>query len=199
MNQDVFETVIAEIDAECRKLKIPMLGPQKASRLCELVWNARPDLVVEVGTAIGYSALWIARMLHDLGHGRLVTLEKDTERAAQAQKSFQRAGLDNLITLLIGDARERIAEIKGPIDLLFLDGGFANYYPCLMACRDQLRNGALLIADNAGIGATEMADYLSLVRQFSDSRTEWFETDLEWNPRDAMEISTWTRAQPEPS
>jgi predicted O-methyltransferase YrrM len=96
---------------------------------------------------------------------------------------------------MVGDARERIGEIRGPIDLLFLDGGFSNYYPCLVRGREHLRDGALLIADNAGIGADEMADYLAWVRRHCDSRTEWFETDLPWNPRDAMEISTY-RASP---
>ena len=195
MDQALFDSVIADIDAECRKLKIPMLGPQKASRLCEIVWNARPELVVEVGTAIGYSGLWIAKTLHELGHGRLITLEQDADRAAQAEKAFKRTGLDRYITVLVGDARERIAEVEGPIDLLFLDGGFANYYPCLMRCKDRLREGATLVADNAGIGADEMADYLAYVRKHFDSHTEWFETDLEWNPKDAMEISTLVSAK----
>jgi predicted O-methyltransferase YrrM len=78
--------------------------------------------------------------------------------------------------------------------LLFLDGGFENYYPCLMACEPQLRDGALLVADNAGIGAAEMKDYLDYVRGRFPSRTEWFETDLQWNPRDAMEVSTFKRS-----
>jgi hypothetical protein len=58
-----------------------------------------------------------------------------------------------------------------------------------MNVRDQVRPGSLLIADNAGIGATEMADYLDYVRRHYVSRTEWFDTDLPWGPRDAMEIS----------
>ncbi len=183
--------VLAEVDAECRKLSIPMLGPQKAIRLAELVREARPQLVVEVGTALGYSGLWIADVLHELGRGRLVTLEKDPDRAAQAGKNFQRAGVNEVVTQLVGDARQRLAEVKGPIDLLFLDGGFPNYYPCFQACRGQLRDGALLVADNAGVGAAEMADYLNLVRKKYQSKTEWFETDLPWNPRDAMEITVY--------
>jgi hypothetical protein len=59
------------------------------------------------------------------------------------------------------------------------------------------------VADNAGIGADEMADYLALVRRQGDSRTEWFDTDLPWNPRDAMEITvyraaSWTTSPPAP-
>jgi predicted O-methyltransferase YrrM len=186
-----FDEIIQEVDQECRSRSIPMLGPQKAARLVELVWQARPDLVVEVGTAIGYSGLWIAKTLGELGHGKLVTFEQDAGRAAEAATFFKRAGLNPLIEQVVGDARERLAEVKEPIDLLFLDGGFENYYPCLIRCQDRLRDGALLVADNAGIGAERMADYLQYVRGRFPSRTEWFETDLAWNPRDAMEISTF--------
>jgi predicted O-methyltransferase YrrM len=192
VNEELLE-IIREVDAECRRQSIPMLGPQKAARLRELVHEVRPGLAVEVGTAIGYSGLWLAGTLRDLGQGRLITLDMDPDRAAQAAGYFQRAGLQGLISQVVGDARLRSAEIPGPIDLLFLDGGFENYYPCLTACRDQLRDGALLVADNAGIGAQEMADYLEYVRSRFPSRTEWFDTDLPWNPRDAMEISTFVR------
>ncbi|HZT82148.1 MAG TPA: class I SAM-dependent methyltransferase [Gemmataceae bacterium] len=181
--------VIAEVDAESRRRGIPLLGPHKAARLAELVREQRPELVVEVGTAIGYSGLWIADVLQELGRGRLVTLEQDADRAAEAGRNFQRAGVRHLVTQIVGDARERIDEVEGPIDFLFLDGGFENYYPCFLRCRDRLRVGALLVADNAGIGAGAMADYLGCVRRHFPSRTEWFDTDLENNPRDAMEIS----------
>lgn len=188
------DDLIREVDAECRRLSIPMLGPHKAARLCELIREARPGLVVEVGTAIGYSALWIARALTGIGHGRLITLEQDEERASQASQYFRRAGVEHVITQLRGDARLRIGEIHEPINFLFLDGGFENYYSCLMACKEQLRDGAMLVADNAGIGAAEMADYLEHVRGGGASCTEWFETDLSWNPRDAMEITRYKKS-----
>jgi predicted O-methyltransferase YrrM len=188
------EAVKREVDAECRRRSIPMLGPQKAVRLCELIREVRPKVLVEVGTAIGYSGLWIAQTLEELGGGHLTTIELDAGRAAEAGRSFERAGVSLLSTQVVGDARQRVAEVKGPIDVLFLDGGFTNYYPCFLACREHLRDGALLIADNAGIGAEEMADYLAHVREHYPSRTEWFETDLAWNPRDAMEISTYRAA-----
>ena len=186
--------VLAEVDAECRELEIPMLGPHKSVWLAELIQETRPHLVVEVGTAVGYSGLWIADVLRELKQGRLITLEQDRDRAARAASYFQRAGVSHLITQLVGDARERIGEVAGPIDLLFLDGGFSNYYPCLVRCLDRLRDGALLVADNAGIGAEEMADYLEFVRGRYNSHTEWFETDLAWNPYDAMEISVYRAA-----
>src|SRR5262249_17782028 len=121
--------VLAEVDAECRRRSIPMLGPQKASRLAELVRQTRPQLVVEVGTAIGYSGLWIADTLRELGQGRLLTFEQDADRVAEAARYFQQGGVADWITQYRGDARELIKEVKDPIDLLFLDGGFENYYP----------------------------------------------------------------------
>jgi predicted O-methyltransferase YrrM len=186
-----FQEIVAEIDAQCRERKIPMLGPTKVARLVELVREAQPEIVVECGTAIGYSGLWIADTLRTLGRGRLLTFELDPERAAEAGRYFQRAGLADRITQYVGDARELVKGIQEPIDLLFLDGGFSNYYACFQGCWAQLRDGALLVADNAGIGAAEMAEYLTFVRQQYESRTEWFDSDLEWAPRDAMEISVY--------
>lgn len=190
-----FEQIIREVDAECRRWSIPMIGPQKAARLCELLREHKPQLVVEVGTGIGYSGLWIARTLRELGQGRLATFEKNMGRHDQAKSYFRRAGVENLITLYFGDAREVLCNVIDPIDFLFLDGGFENYYPSLMACRERLRDGALLVADNVAIGANDMTDYLDYVRTRFETRSEWFETDLSWNPRDAMEISVY-KAQP---
>jgi predicted O-methyltransferase YrrM len=181
--------ILAEVDAECRLREVKMLGPEKATRLVELVKKAKPGLVVEVGTAIGYSGLWIANALRELARGRLITFELDPDRAAEAGQNFKRAGLDHLVTQQVGDARQEIRGVVGPVDFLFLDGGFSNYYPCLVKVRDQLSPNAMLVADNAGIGADEMADYLNYVRRNYDSHTEWFETDLPWNPKDAMEVS----------
>lgn len=63
--------------------------------------------------------------------------------------------------------------------------------PCLLSCRSDLRDELLLVAYNAVKGAAEMADYLDFVRRCCDSRTEWFETGLPWNPTDAIGISVY--------
>jgi len=145
----IWQEVVQAVDARCRQEKIPMLGPQKVTRLVELVKESKPNVVVEVGTAIGYSGLWIAMALRELGQGRLLTFEMDPARVAEARRNFERAGISDLVTQYQGDARELLREVRGPFDLLFLDGGFTNYYPCFLACRQQLRDGALLVADNA--------------------------------------------------
>lgn len=183
------DRVIARVDRQCREQGIPMIGPEKARRLADLVRQKKPELVLEAGTAVGYSGLWIARELKALGRGKLITIEIDPRRAKEAETNFQQAGLADWVEVRIGDARRVCKEIKDPVDFLFLDCGYSNYMPCLQAVESRLRPGAILVADNAGIGASGMADYLKYVRQKFQSRTEWFDLDLRWAKRDAMEIS----------
>ena len=187
------QTVIDRVDKQCREDPVHMIGPQKAVRLAELVRKAKPKVVVECGTALGYSGLWIARELKAAGGGKLITIEISPERAKQAEASFRAAGLEKFVTVLVGDATKVVKDIKGPIDFAFIDCGYSNYLPCLKGIEDRLTPGATVVADNVGIGAGGMKDYLDFVRSKYTSRTEWFELDLSWARRDAMEISLTPR------
>lgn len=187
--EDPVEAVIREVEKRCVEERIPMIGREKAIRLAELVRQHKPKLIVECGTAIGYSALWMARELSRLGEGKLITIEIDPERANDAAEYIRRAGLEKFVEVRIGDARELVKEIKEPVDFLFIDCGYQNYYPCLMGIRDRLKPGAVVVADNVAIGERGMRDYLQYVRQHFKSTTEWFDIDLPWVKRDAMEVS----------
>ena len=74
----VFDQVLQEVDERCREQHIPMLGSEKAEFLADLVQKAEPNLIVECGTAIGYSGLWMVNVLKSVGEGRLITVEIDT-------------------------------------------------------------------------------------------------------------------------
>ncbi len=186
---DPVQKVIERVEQQCMKRRVPMVGRKKAERLAELVRASRPKLVVECGTAIGYSGLWIARELKNLGSGKLITIEIDERSAKEARGYFRDAGVADIIEVKVGDARKICKDIEGPIDFLFLDCGFSNYLPCFEAARDQLADGATVVADNAGIGARGMAEYLKLVRSKYQSQTEWFDIDLPWAKRDALEVT----------
>lgn len=189
---DKVGSVIVEVEKLCLKDTIYMLGPEKAKRLAELVRRAKPKVVVECGTAIGYSGLWIARELKAQPgeqKGRLITIEIDAERAKQAAAFFKQAGVDDVITIKIGDATKVVKELKGPIDFAFIDCNGPNYFGCIDGLKDKLAPGATIVADNAGISAASMKDYLDYVRKNYKSRTEWFDLDMPWAKRDALEIS----------
>lgn len=184
-----FDGILAEVEERCRSRYIFMLGPQKARFLSEKLKECSPSLVVECGTAIGYSGLHIARALRENGKGRLITVEIDSERAREAQRNFVRAGMDDIVDSRIGDAAVELPSIDAQVDFLFLDNNYENYYPCFRAIERNLTDGALILADNVGVGSYGMQSYLDYVRGGFESRTVWFDTDLPWLSRDAMEIT----------
>ena len=189
----MFDEVLQEVEAQCKAERIPMLGEEKAKFLAACVEKAKPSLIVECGTAIGYSGLWMLRVLKSAGTGRLITIEIDADRAAQARANFERAGMADLVDSRIGDAQEVLKSIQDPVDFLLLDNNFDNYFPCFRAIEPQLTNPATVVADNVGIGAEAMADYLGHVRERYDSETHWFDIDLPWVKQDAIEVSIYQR------
>lgn len=181
--------MIDEVDKLCREQTVYMIGPEKAKRLAQLVREKKPKLVVECGTAIGYSGLWIARELKAAGRGKLITLEIDEDRVKTARANFEKAGLADVVEVRLGDARKLAGQIEEPVDFLFIDCNYSNYHPCFQAIEKRLAPGAVVAADNVGIGAAGMKDYLNHVRSKYKSETEWFDIDLPWGKRDAMEIT----------
>ena len=188
-----FDQVLQEVDSHCRERHIPMLGREKAEFLADLIEQEEPSLIVECGTAIGYSGLWIASRLQTIGKGRLITIEIDAVRAHEAQENFARAGVSDLVDSRIGDAAEVLKAINDGIDFLLLDNSFGAYYSSFQAIESRLLDGATVVADNVWIGASEMADYLNLVRTRYESQTHWFEIDLPWVDRDAMEVTIYRK------
>ena len=130
--------------------------PPEDGRALRLIAEAAgAKTVVEIGTSTGYSGLWFCLALQDTG-GRLVTFEIDPGRAAAARKNFQQAGVDSLVTVVEGDAHEKIATLKGPIDVVFIDADKEGYVDYLKKLLPLVRPGGLLLAHNVGMaGVTE--------------------------------------------
>jgi len=187
----MFDQVLQEVEMQCRAERIPMLGPEKAKFLAACVEKAKPFLIVECGTAIGYSGLWMLRVLKSVGTGRLITVEIEADRAAQARANFERAGMAGLVDSRLGDAQQVLKSIQEPVDFLLLDNNFSNYFPCFQAIESRLTNPATVVADNVGIGAASMVDYLEHVRKHYESETHWFDIDLPWVKQDAIEVSIY--------
>jgi caffeoyl-CoA O-methyltransferase len=103
--------------------------------------------VVEVGTSTGYSGIWMALALRSTG-GRLTTFEIDPERAAMARENFRRAGLQDLITIVVGDAHAEIRKVTQTLDLVFIDADKEGYLDYLQQLEPRLRPGGLVLADN---------------------------------------------------
>jgi caffeoyl-CoA O-methyltransferase len=111
-----------------------------------LVESTKAKNVVEIGTGNGYSAIWLCLGLKATG-GKLVTHEIDHKQVVLARANFKRAGVENLVTVVEGDAYRTVAQLKEPIDILFMDaeGGNLDYLDQLLPL---VRPGGLILADN---------------------------------------------------
>jgi predicted O-methyltransferase YrrM len=103
--------------------------------------------VVEIGTSSGYSTIWFALALCSTG-GHLWTHETDPERIAMARKNLQQAGVEDLVTILEGDAHATVAQHHDPIDLLFLDADKPGYIDYLEKLLPLVLPGGLVLAHN---------------------------------------------------
>ena len=103
--------------------------------------------VVELGTSTGYSGLWFATALRKTG-GKLTTFDIDERRIKIAKENFAKAGVDDLITVVQGDAHEKVKDLKEPIDLLFLDADKEGYLDYLNKLLPLVKPGGLIVAHN---------------------------------------------------
>ncbi len=115
--------------------------------LYALALARRARTIVEFGASLGVSTIYLASAMRDAGAGRVVTTEFQPEKAALASANLAEAGLADVVELRVGDALETLRELRGPIDLLFLDGWNDLYLPVLALVEPHLPPGAVVAAD----------------------------------------------------
>lgn len=147
------EGVLADMEAHAERENIPIIGPLVGQFLYTLALATRAKDILDVGTAIGYSALWLGIAARENG-GRLVTLEKDPARARYAEAYFRQAELASVCAVRQGDALVTLNGMEESFDLIFLDILTQFDKPdtslqMLDLCIRRLRPGGLLLSDNA--------------------------------------------------
>ncbi|HXK60729.1 MAG TPA: O-methyltransferase [Acidobacteriota bacterium] len=125
--------------------------------------------VLEIGTSTGYSGLWLSLALQKTG-GKLTTFEIDPGRAAQARRHFREAGVDHIVTLVEGDAHQKIREYKDPVDLVFIDADKGGYLDYLNQVLPLVRPGGVILAHNVGM----VRDYVDAVNSNPDLETLYY-------------------------
>ena len=142
---------------------LPLIPQETGKFFYILVSSIKPKSIVEVGTCIGYSTIWLAEAAKT-HRGEITTIEIDRENAEIAVKNFKKASLSN-IKLINGDALKEIPKLKEKYDFLFLDavkGDYINYFRLM---ENKLADDAVIVADNAIIFHDKMRDYLDYVRK----------------------------------
>jgi predicted O-methyltransferase YrrM len=140
------DAVLLDIARSGGEQQLPLVDAEVGALLRVLALAVRARRILEIGTAIGYSGIWLAGALP--ADGMLITMEMDPERVRTARANFERAGFSNRVSVVAGDAQRMIAKVAGPFDLIFQDGDKALYVPLLERTVELLRPGGLLVTDN---------------------------------------------------
>lgn len=148
------DEVLLRLEAEARSEGIPIVGPLVGELLFILARASQARQILELGTATGYSAIYLARGCEPL-NGRVVTLESDPSMAARARTNLLQAGVGARVEVRLGEALSLMAAMAGPFDFIFLDIDKESYLPALNECERLLRSGGLMVADNVGFSGAQ--------------------------------------------
>ncbi|AFS78355.1 O-methyltransferase YrrM [Gottschalkia acidurici 9a] len=177
---------ISEIGQYALENNVPIVHPEVAQLLKVLVRMNKPKRILEVGTAIGYSALVMAKCMND---GEIVTIERNDDMIKIAEDNIQKNGFKDRIKIIKGDAEDVLKNIDGKFDFIFLDASKGHYKDFFFYFIDKLTEGGVVVSDNIlfkGMVATDelvirrkktivkrMRDYLEFI-----SNNESLETSI---------------------
>ncbi len=138
--------ILDEIEREALDSMVPVIRKEMQGFLKLLLAMKRPERILEVGTAVGFSALLMAE--YTPGQCEIVTIENYEKRIPIAQENFRRAGREKQITLLEGEATEILKTLEEPFDFIFMDAAKGQYIKFLPDVLRLLKTGGTLVSDN---------------------------------------------------
>lgn len=174
-----FEGGLGEIEAYANELGIPIVPHETAKFLDFFTATMQPSQILEIGTAIGFSASLMAQHLQADGH--LTTIDRYEKMYERAKENFKKMGLEDRITLIEGDAADVLPTLEGSYDLIFMDSAKAKYIEFYPECMRLLRQGGVLIIDDVFQGGTVLDDEAEIpkrVRKIHRKLNELFDTIL---------------------
>jgi predicted O-methyltransferase YrrM len=142
----MIDPVLRQVAEDGARQDLPLVDAEVGALLRVLALGIGATRILEIGTAIGYSTIWLARSLPE--GGMLITMEMNPDRAAAARANLARAALAERVSVMVGDAKVLVNKVAGPFDLIFQDGDKRLYVPLLDRLVDRLRPGGLLVTDN---------------------------------------------------
>ena len=141
-NSDICNTIEKEAIAD----EVPIIRKEMGNLLKVLLQLVQPERILEVGTAVGYSSILMSVNMPE--NCKITTIENYDKRIPVAKNNFKRAGKEDVITLIEGDALEVLKTLEGPYDFIFMDAAKGQYINYLPDVKRVLRKGGLLISDN---------------------------------------------------
>ncbi|MDR3600556.1 MAG: O-methyltransferase [Desulfosporosinus sp.] len=141
------DSLLQEMEGQALKETIPVVTPMVGNLLNLLVHMGKAQAILEIGTAIGYSTIWLGRAAEKTG-GHVTTIDMNKDRRARALNYFERAGLQNRITALEGDALKILPRLDSTFDFVFIDAAKGEYLDYLKLIYPLIAPEGLLVVDN---------------------------------------------------
>lgn len=141
------DSLLRELETEAKNQDIPIIGPLVGQLLYILAKATAAVSILELGTATGYSGIYLARAAAENG-GKLLTLEWSEQLAKRAKANFEKAGVSNAVEIMTGDAQATLKTLKGPFDFVFLDVDKEFYAGILPQLHRVMKKSGLLVVDN---------------------------------------------------
>lgn len=152
-NQEEFEI----LKKDALENHIPIIMDDTLEKIKEILENEKPKRILEIGTAVGYSASCFVRYSDE--NVIVDTIELDEERAKQATQNVKKIGVDKNVNIMIGNAVEILPTLSGEYDIVFIDAAKSKYSIFLEEGIRLIRNGGLILADNVLYKGYVMSDY----------------------------------------
>jgi predicted O-methyltransferase YrrM len=140
------DATVSEMEEYAAQNRIPIIGPAVARMLALFVQVSGAKRIFEMGSAIGYSTIWLARAAGP--KAKVIYTDGDPEKASRAKNYFRRAGVAKRIEVRVGNALELLKKSPGKFDLIFNDVDKHQYPDALHAALPKLTSGGLFITDN---------------------------------------------------
>lgn len=175
----MLESILRRIEAENEAEPLWIVGPTVGQLLNSLIRVLEPETVLEIGSSVGYSALWMAEALQKNGHGHLWTVESHAERFQRAQANIAESGLEAWITQIKHHAPEVFFDpavsLPETVDLAFLDATKKQHQSFYEALLPRMKEGSILIVDNVQTHREAFEGFI----EFMHENPEWQTLELD--------------------
>lgn len=174
------ETKLEQIKIKARENHVPILQDASLAFIKTLLEIKKPESILEVGTAVGYSALEFSKHLKD--NGKILTMELNEETANVARKNIKDMEMDSVIEVVNKDAYEHMKTLEGPFDVVFIDAAKGQYMKYLEEALRLTRSGSLIIADNVLLRGMVMGGYNEHKHRTAVTRLREYIASVTTNP-----------------
>ena len=177
---------LAKIKEKALEEHIPIIMDDTLDVIAKILIEKRPEKILEIGTAVGYSAICFSEYLKE--NGRIDTIERDEEREEEARENIKKVGVENKIKLYEGDAVEILPTLDEKYDVVFIDAAKGKYPFFLEQALRMLKDDGIILADNILYKGYVMSDYNKHKQRTAVTHLRQYIKEITENPELETEI-----------